>query len=336
MVVAAIVLAGFAWWAESYQPPRKVIAEYEGAEFRLRDVVPYAVIDGAFTGSIDANRAANNMLRDHVVAARGPDVGVEVTQEDIDADLVRRYDLPGEDGEYPAQLTEEGRAAYDEFIGSLDRAGVSEEEYRVWQRGQTWIRAVSDKFGEDAPNVAESVYLEWIVAADSLRAQEARDRLDAREDFGAVASELNTDFIFSANDTGIVGWVPRGALTEMDALLFPEPPPTDDSAAPADDSAAPADDSEAPADDGEAPAAPERVLGEIQGPVALSIGSVVFRVTDASGEQPVSDGMRSLLGQNAFQDWLDEQTLALNFDGLSDDDIRWVIGALGEITRGAG
>ena len=70
--------------------------------------------------------------------------------------------------------------------------------------------------------------------------------------------------------------------------------------------------------------------------MALSIGSVVFRVTDASDEQPVSDGMRSLLGQNAFQDWLDEQTLALNFDGLSDDDIRWVIGALGEITRGAG
>ena len=329
MVVAAIVLAGFAWWAESYQPPRKVIAEYEGAEFRLRDVVPYAVIDGAFTGSIDANRAANNMLRDHVVAVRGPDVGVEVTQEDIDADLVRRYDLPGEDGEYPAQLTEEGRAAYEEFIDSLDRAGVSEEGYRVWQRGQTWIRAVSDKFQEDAPNVAESVYLEWIVAADSLRAQEARDRLDAREDFGAVAADLNTDFIFSATSTGIVGWVPRGALTEMDALLFPEPPPTDDSAAPADDG-------EAPADDGEAPAAPERVLGEIQGPVALSIGSVVFRVTDASDEQPVSDGMRSLLGQNAFQDWLDEQTLALNFDGLSDDDIRWVIGALGEITRGAG
>jgi len=131
------------------------------------------------------------------------------------------------------------------------------------------------------------------VAANSVEAQIAYDRIAGGEDFAAVALETNTERLFSAPD-GSVGWIPEGALPEIDPLIFSEDTAVDD----------------------------------LLGPFATSLGSMIIRVTEGPSERELDDLMRRLLAQTEFQGWMDLQTddLAVN---LTDEDIRWVLRKLG-------
>ncbi len=294
LLAGLIVMLGVGWFLNSYSPPRKVVGEFDGVEFRLSEVEAYARLDGVFAGSIDVGLALNNLLRDHVLAARGDDVGASVGQEDIDRALVQRFETPDPNADPeappPAQLTEAGRDTFEEFI---DAVGVTESEYLRWQEGQLRRDAAQQSFLDDAPLTAESVFIEWIVGSDSVQAQIAYDRIAAGEDFTAVANEMNTDLLYADAD-GVVGWTPRGIVPEIDDQLE----------------------------------SGELTLGEAHGPIATLIGSVVYRVTEESESQPVDDGMRRLLAQNAFQEWLDAQAVGAA-SHLTREDIDWVTRTIG-------
>ncbi len=294
LLAGIIVMLGVGWFLNSYSPPRKVAAEFDGVEFRLSEVEAYARLDGVFAGAIDVGLALNNLLRDHVLAARGDDIGASVGQEDIDRALVQRFETPAPNADPeappPAQLTEAGRDTFEEFI---DAVGVTESEYLRWQEGQLRRDAAQQSFLDDAPLTAESVFIEWIVGSDSVQAQIAYDRIAAGEDFTAVANEMNTDFLYADAD-GVVGWTPRGIVPEIDDQLE----------------------------------SGELTLGEAHGPIATLIGSVVYRVTEESESQPVDDGMRRLLAQNAFQEWLDAQAVGAA-SHLTREDIDWVTRTIG-------
>ena len=294
LLAGLIVMLGVGWFLNSYSPPRKVVGEFDGVEFRLSEVEAYARLDGVFAGSIDVGLALNNLLRDHVLAARGDDVGASVGQEDVDRALVQRFETPDPNADPeappPAQLTEAGRDTFEEFI---DAVGVTESEYLRWQEGQLRRDAAQQSFLDDAPLTAESVFIEWIVGSDSVQAQIAYDRIAAGEDFTAVANEMNTDLLYADAD-GVVGWTPRGIVPEIDDQLE----------------------------------SGELTLGEAHGPIATLIGSVVYRVTEESESQPVDDGMRRLLAQNAFQEWLDAQAVGAA-SHLTREDIDWVTRTIG-------
>ena len=294
LLAGIIVMLGVGWFLNSYSPPRKVVAEFDGVEFRLSEVEAYARLDGVFAGAIDVGLALNNLLRDHVLAARGDDIGASVGQEDIDRALVQRFETPDPNADPeappPAQLTGAGRETFEEFI---DAVGVTESEYLRWQEGQLRRDAAQQSFLDDAPLTAESVFIEWIVGSDSVQAQIAYDRIAAGEDFTAVANEMNTDFLYADAD-GVVGWTPRGIVPEIDDQLE----------------------------------SGELTLGEAHGPIATLIGSVVYRVTEESESQPVDDGMRRLLAQNAFQEWLDVQAVGAA-SHLTREDIDWVTRTIG-------
>ena len=294
LFVGLVVMLGVGWFLNSYSPPRKVVGEFDGVEVRLSEVEAYARLDGVFSGSIDVGLALNNLLRDEVLAARGADIGASAGQEDIDRALVLRFETsdPNADPEAPppAQLTEAGRETFEEFIGAV---GVSESEYLRWQEGQLRRDAAQQSFLDDAPLTAESVFIEWIVGSDSVEAQIAYDRIAAGEDFTAVANEMNTDFVYADAD-GVVGWTPRGVVPEIDDQLE----------------------------------SGELTLGEAHGPIATLIGSVVYRVTEESESEPVDDGMRRLLAQNAFQEWMDAEGAEAE-SYLTREDINWVIRTVG-------
>ena len=287
-------MLGVGWFFSSYSPPRKVVGEFDGVEVRLSEVEAYARLEGVFSGAVNTELALNNLLRDHVLAARGADIGASVGQEDIDRTLAQRFETPDPNADPeappPAQLTEAGRERFEEFI---DAVGVSESEYLRWQEGQLWRDAAQQSFLDDAPLVAESVFIEWIVGSDSVQAQIAYDRIAAGEDFTAVANEMNTDFLYADAD-GVVGWTPRGVVPEIDDQLE----------------------------------SGDLTLGEVQGPIATLIGSVVYRVTEESESQPVDEGMRQLLAQNAFQEWMDAEAAGAT-SYLTREDIDWVVRTIG-------
>ncbi len=291
LVVGLAALLSVAWYFNSYRLPRTVVAEFDGTEIRLADAAPQTRMDAIVSGTFDAEQALNNLLLDHIMRARAPGIGASVGPEDVEAALAEQFEEPAEDGaDAPSELTEEGREAFERFIEGI---GVSESEYRLWREGRLWQEAAYEVFLAQAPVTAESVFLEWIVGADSVQAQAAYDRIASGEDFGTVANDLNTDTTI-AGANGEVGWVPRGALPELNEQLFAE----------------------------------DLVVGEVLGPVAASFGTLVYRVTEKSDDQLVDEGMRGLLARYAFQNWVNEQSAGVEVD-LTDDEREWVYRDIG-------
>ena len=292
VALAVVVAIALGVYFNVFQPPRKVVAELDGRQYQLREVVPYAVLDGVASRTVSPVQSLNNLIRNDVMALQGLLLGLNVSREMIDAALVTRFELNLDpEADPPATLSQEGQELLDEF---LDQLGVSIDDYEAWLTGELWRETLLDHFLDLSPTSAEQIFVEWIVAPDSLQAQGAVDRITEGEEFVDVALELNTEREL-AEATGIVGWVPQGALPDdIDALLFAE----------------------------------EVEVGVVQGPHATTVGSLVFRITEESAEQPVDEGMRQLLAQDAVQLWMDERSVGLLYY-LTGDDVQWVLRQVG-------
>ncbi|MCH8849097.1 MAG: peptidylprolyl isomerase [Chloroflexi bacterium] len=299
LVIAASVIGLFVvglltlgWYTSSYQPPRRVVAEIDGEPVRLRDVVPYAKLVRLTTGQLAPTTARNVYARDRVLRLLAGELGVSVTPAEVEETLARRFEPPAPpDVEPSVVLTEAGLGFLQEFLDAVDITG---DDYRAWTEGQLLTEAYAQHFSDAQPETIEQVFVHWIVAANSVDAQTALERIASGDDFAAVATDLSVDTVI-ADEAGEVGWVPRGAFPEFDPWLYD----------------------------------PELEVGEPIGPLVTTIGSVVLLVSDGPSEQPLDQEMRDLLGQTAFQEWLNEQTLELvTLLELDFDDAQWVVDQL--------
>ena len=287
-----VLILGVGWFLSSFQPPRRTVATIAGNEIKLREVVAYtalATVRGS--GTLRPDLALNDLVRDRVVSARAADLGVIVTDEEIDRSLAASFEPVPPGSTQPADtLTEAGRSSLDLFLSAI---AVSEDQYRGWLAGNLYVIELQDFFRDQQPDVAEQVFVEWIVTASTNDGRTAIGRIvDEGEDFGTVADDLNTEFVL-AGPGGEVGWVPQGAIPELDPVLF----------------------------------GPELELNTVIGPLSTSLGSIILRVTDGPAEQPLSDLMREFVAADEFQDWLDD---AVNVTletpvSLSIGDFEWVI-----------
>jgi hypothetical protein len=290
--VAAIVvlLLAYGWFSTAYQPPRKTIAEVAGQPIKLADLVPYTQLEATTSGSLSPQAGLNSLIRDAMTRAYAPELGIEVTAAEIDASIIARFDAIPADASEPADsLSVAGLAAYDLF---LDAFNLTNDEYRQWLAGRFYTSELQEHFSSESPENAEQVFVEWIITASTVTAQTAVDRINAGEEFAIVADALTTETVISGAG-GQVGWVPRGAIEELDSVLFSD----------------------------------ELVLNELVGPLVTTAGSVVLRVSDGPSEQPVDPIMQGFVASNAFQSWLDAKVLEaiVESGGLSNDDAQWVI-----------
>lgn len=293
--VALVALLSAGWWFNSYRPPRKVVAEFEGAAVQLKEVVPYAALTAPASGSLNPNAALSALVRNVILERRADELNANVTEADVDAELVRQFEPPSDDenAEPPPSLSEEGR---DTLVAFLDAFRVSDADHRDWIAGELRSEAALDHFAGQVAETAEQIYVEWIVASTSEQAGDAMERLEAGEELADVAAELHLDQALGDAD-GDVGWVPEGAFpADLERLLF----------------------------------ADDVTQGELQGPHTTTIGSVLFRVTDGPSEQPVSEEMRRLLGNRAYQQWLDERSVEVVYD-FTQGDGNWALRQLEDL-----
>ena len=95
-----------------------------------------------------------------------------------------------------------------------------------------------------------------------------------------------------ADSDGVVGWVPQGAIPDLDPLLFD----------------------------------PSMVLNALQGPVATGFGNVIFRVTSGPSVETLTAEMRNLVATAQFQEWMDARSTELISDLTLDiEDARWLL-----------
>lgn len=291
IVAIVVTLLGYGWFETSFQPPRKTIAQISGEQIKLAEIVPYSALEAvAAGGTLSPEVGLNSFIRNALVRTYASELGIEVTDKEIEDAVISRFEPVLPDAPEPGNLlTETGRASLDSFLGAIR---VNEDDYREWLAGTLYFNELANHFEAEAPEVEEQVFVEWIIGESTVTAQQAFDRIIAGEEFADVANDLTVEQMISGPG-GVIGWVPKGAIEELDSVFFSE----------------------------------DLVLNDLIGPLITSAGSVVIRVTDGPSEQPVTPVMQNFLSVNAFQSWMDTKAVqsAFESEGLTLEDSQWVI-----------
>ena len=296
VVILVVGLLGFAWFSSSYQPPRKLVAEIGGEEVKLRDVIPYTLLNGTISGFLRPEEALNSIRRDLMLEQRSGSLGVALAEADIERAFASQFEPLNDGSETPDRLSDIGQANLDGFLDALD---VDDEDYRDWVSGNLLVAAIQNHFVSIQPEADEQVFIEWFVTVSSVEALAAMDRIEAGETFAEVAQDVTIE-TSSSDENGVVGWVPRGAFSEIDFVIYDEETP----------------------------------LNVPIGPLVTSFGSMVLRVTDGPSEQPVNPILAVRVAGTNFQDWVNDQTVEmedaglLRAIGLDPEDIAWVLDQL--------
>ncbi len=100
---------------------------------------------------------------------------------------------------------------YQEYIDSLKEINVAEEYLREYIYHYLLNQKVQEKVLADTPVEQEQVWARHILVETEDEAKQALARLDAGEDWNAIAAEVSLDTSNSANG-GDLGWFTRGAM----------------------------------------------------------------------------------------------------------------------------
>ena len=296
LAVAAILIGGYYW--NSVRLPNRAVAEVGGEVVTLGDLPSYArimVAQAAVTGGAFvepeqvAQVAVGNALLRQVTPGQ---LAVTVSPDDVSREIVARFDPEAilsndEQAAAPTALGEAGRERYETFLEGLR---VSDADYRAYVEGELYRRGAESAINALTADEQEAVLLDWIIAETSREAQEARDRLDAGEEFAAVAADLHTPTTLGEVD-GRVGWTPRGAFPDLDEAMFAAQP------------------------------------GDIVGPLlGTQIGSVVLRIADGPAVNAVNPTAKAYQARNATENWFRQQWTQHVFDyDLSGDAAQWLV-----------
>jgi peptidyl-prolyl cis-trans isomerase D len=172
----------------------------------------------------------------------------------------------------PTVYTEDAfKQNYDDAMKTYKQSvGISEKEFRAIVRTEILRRKLADEITKDLPQEEEQVWARHILVDTEEEAQDVLARLEAGEDFAALAIELSTDTGSGANG-GDLGWFGSGQMV-----------------APFEEAAFALD------------------IGEISEPVQSDFGWHVIQVLGHE-TRPLDNATFEQKKQTAFSDWLDSQ-----------------------------
>ena len=113
---------------------------------------------------------------------------------------------------------------YTEWFNTLaQEADTDEAEYRSYIRAEILRDKLGDALGEEVPTIAEQAHARHILVETEEEANNVIERLEAGEDFAALAAELSKDPGSAANG-GDLGFVPKGSFVPaVDEAAFTLP-----------------------------------------------------------------------------------------------------------------
>ncbi|MEJ2207992.1 MAG: peptidylprolyl isomerase [Anaerolineae bacterium] len=256
---------------EAIEPVEGALATVNGKEITWSDYEPelrQALYSVTQQYGVDWNQAENIALlaqfQDQVLQTvvdrtllrqLAADEGIEVAPADLEAAIE----------EQKQSILESGQ--FDTWEQFLEESGLSEEYFtRLMEDGE--LVALISEAHAPAREV-EQVHARHILVADEETAQEVLSKLEAGEEWGALAAEYSQDTSNKDND-GDLGWFPRGMMVAEfeDAVFALEP-------------------------------------GETSDPVTTDFGVHIIQVLEKGVREVDEQTYQSMLG-DAFQTWLDE------------------------------
>lgn len=280
LIVIAVITAGY--YEKFYRPPRVQAGSVNNVEFTMGDLVERIRVVQGVEGQVDLSRDPfeylQSLLNAEILRQAYPDLGISITEEDVDGVLRARFlpEATAGDEVISGQLDEEFRQ---NFSAYLSRTGLSESEYLIILEEEIAQFQLRFILAASIPDTAEQVEVEWIrlEQTSNVLPVEVRERLDIQE-FAEVAIEVGSRDDF-ADASGYVGWVPQGAFPSLDAVLF--------------------------GDEGRGLEALE--AGAISDPVATIDGIYIVHILSAAEEGEITDIMRSELLSQRVLEWQLEQ-----------------------------
>ncbi len=159
---------------------------------------------------------------------------------------------------------------YTEYVLTLRKQiGVSEDAFRSLFELNVYRSKLQEALAEEVPTTGEQVHARHILVETEEEAQAVLQRLEAGEDFAALANELSKD---TGTEDGDLGWFPRGQMvTEFEEVAFALEP------------------------------------GETSQPVETTFGYHIIQVLDRDSDHPLDEAALEQLKSRALSDWLAEQ-----------------------------
>ena len=228
------------------------------------------------------------------------ELGIEVTDEDIDAEIRERGNL---DDDVSA------RAFAEEYRRQVDESGLHEGEYRQMVAAQVAGDRALDYFVFVAPQAEAQVRWRWVVAESEEDALAAVERLDAGEAFDDVA-----------NDLGLEGTRPideetRQREREEEAEQEGEPPPQEP-----EEEWAPR--GTFPGDAIEDFLFEDAQVGDRSGVLSTASFFYVVELLERDDERPLEPGQRQVVGSRELTAWVEALELDIERNLSQEDAVR--------------
>ena len=230
-VIFGVVIVGF--YREFYRPPRVWAGSVNNVEFTMGDLVQrIRVLQGVNRydgGKVNLGTVPfeylQNLVNLEILRQAAPGLGINPSEEAIDGELRRQFQPTAPEGQEvdPGQLDQEFRNNYQTF---LTATGLIDSEYRVIVEEELTDFGLFLLLGQDVESPQEHVEVRWIrlpidpqeAGANELQPEQVARRLEV-EPFEVVAREVSRSAGY-ANESGYVGWVPKGAFPNLDPLLY--------------------------------------------------------------------------------------------------------------------
>ena len=279
LLLGIIAFLGVGYYSTFISPPQQVVANVNGVEFTLGDMVTIIKANAAFRVQAGGPsglstfpfQVLDNLVEGELIKQEAPGLGIRVTVEEIDARLRENFypEVPAGQDPSVAQLEREYREGY---LNYLAIARYSEKTYREIIRGDLIRVKARDTFSERVPAIEEQVYVEWIQINQErdnpLQTLESlREQIVEGADFGVLAQQFNEENRY-ADLKGVVGWIPRGAFADLDETLFSIEHDT------------------------------------VSEPIFSNSGYYLVRVTDGPETREVTEEMREALKTSLFNEWI--------------------------------
>ena len=327
-IIGGVVGYGF---YEEFVAPTKVLAarvgdtKYTQGDLvkRLRLLQTMAENAG---GQTDFSRAPFDVLIEmadaEIVRRFAPEHSLRVTDADIDALLFERFSpfIPEGQEVRPGQIDSEYRENYRAFLESTH---LSEKDYRQLVTEDVYKIKMRERLGEQVPSIGRQVEVRWIHLPSELEnpppgvgsggpigpsTDEVRKRLDT-EDFEVVLKSVPAVRRYS-DDSGYVGWVPKGSFPNLDDVLFGNEEKNIEPLA----------------------------LNEISDPQVGLDGSYIVQLIGEAEERQISEAMRDRLKNVRFENWLTDKKEIGGKEGwmefnFSSELYAWVIEQVGQTAR---
>jgi hypothetical protein len=166
-----------------------------------------------FASGTDPMSALTGLTQELIIKKQAEINNFTISDQDVEARIIEN--ASGESGTM-------SQSEYREWLRQrLNETRLSEKEYKDFVRTSLLGERIYDMISRVTPTSGEQIYLHAIVTNTLDEAEQAKARIDAGEEFSAVASEMSIDSATSENG-GDLGWIPRSVAfdSRYDTLLF--------------------------------------------------------------------------------------------------------------------